>query len=72
MGAPTNAAYVKKVLANSEPSTHGVIATVGEERLASNLGINCFALCRSNLLNNIYAGTGSESPAKVLELRAVP
>jgi|HubBroStandDraft_2_1064218.scaffolds.fasta_scaffold47666_3 hypothetical protein len=43
MGAPTNAAYVKKVLANSEPSTQGVIATVGEERLASNLGINCFA-----------------------------
>ena len=23
MGAPTNAANVKKVLANSEPSTHG-------------------------------------------------
>ena len=23
MGAPTNAAYVKKVLLNSEPSTHG-------------------------------------------------
>jgi hypothetical protein len=43
MGAPTNAAYVKKVLANSEPSTQGGIATVGEERLASNLGFNCFA-----------------------------
>ena len=27
MGAPTNAAYVKKVLANSEPSTQGGIAT---------------------------------------------
>jgi hypothetical protein len=25
MGAPTNAAYVKEVLANSEPSTHGWI-----------------------------------------------
>jgi hypothetical protein len=48
------------------------IATVGEERLASNLGINCFALCRSNLLNIIYAGTASKSLAKVLELRAVP
>jgi len=24
MAAPTNAAYVKKVLANSEPSTHGI------------------------------------------------
>jgi len=23
MAAPTNAAYVKKALANSEPSTHG-------------------------------------------------
>jgi hypothetical protein len=46
--------------------------TVGEERLASNLGINCFAYCRANLLNNIYAGTASESLAKVLELRAVP
>ena len=43
MAAPTNAAYVKKVLANSEPSTQGGIATVGEERLASNLGFNCFA-----------------------------
>src|SRR5205807_7551171 len=26
MAAPTNAAFVKKVLANSEPSTHGPIA----------------------------------------------
>ena len=25
MAAPTNAAYVKKVLANSEPSTHGTL-----------------------------------------------
>jgi hypothetical protein len=27
MAAPTNAAYVKKVLANSEPSTHGTNRT---------------------------------------------
>jgi hypothetical protein len=27
MAAPTNAAYVKKVLANSEPSTHGTKRT---------------------------------------------
>jgi hypothetical protein len=47
-------------------------ATVCEERLASNLGINCFASCRSNLLNIIYAGTASKFLAKVLELRAVP
>ena len=29
MAAPTNAANVKKVLANSEPSTHGTAATCG-------------------------------------------
>jgi hypothetical protein len=28
MAAPTNAAYVKKTLANSEPSTHGVRAAL--------------------------------------------
>jgi hypothetical protein len=28
MAAPTNAAYVKKVLANSEPSTHGTKRTI--------------------------------------------
>jgi len=27
MAAPTNAAYVKKALANSEPSTHGTQRT---------------------------------------------
>ena len=27
MAAPTNAAYVKKILANSEPSTHGTQRT---------------------------------------------
>ena len=27
MAAPTNAAYVKKILANSEPSTHGTKRT---------------------------------------------
>src|SRR5213592_4997436 len=30
MAAPTNAAFVKKVLANSEPSTHGPKRTFGE------------------------------------------
>jgi hypothetical protein len=59
--APTCAAVYRRVT-----------ATVGGERLASNLGINYFAQCRSNLLNNVYAGTASEIPAKVLELRAVP
>jgi hypothetical protein len=29
MAAPTNAAYVKKALANSEPSTHGTKRTNG-------------------------------------------
>ena len=28
MAAPTNAAYVKKALANSEPSTHGTKRTI--------------------------------------------
>ena len=32
MGAPTNAAYVKKVLANSEPSTHEVNAEAAKAR----------------------------------------
>jgi hypothetical protein len=30
MGAPTNAAYVKKVLANSEPSTQGGKADIDQ------------------------------------------
>jgi hypothetical protein len=32
MAAPTNAAYVKKVLANSEPSTHGIFETFLDAR----------------------------------------
>ena len=32
MAAPTNAAFVKKVLANSEPSTHGPNAKCGDVR----------------------------------------
>jgi hypothetical protein len=32
MAAPTNAAYVKKVLANSEPSTHGTKRTYSDVR----------------------------------------
>src|SRR5450756_2414010 len=32
MAAPTNAAYVKKVLANSEPSTHGSFETSRDVR----------------------------------------
>src|SRR4026209_289620 len=44
MAAPTNAAYVKKALANSEPSTHGTkrtrrplqkMSAFGEERTSS-------------------------------------
>ena len=35
MAAPTNAAFVKKVLANSEPSTHGPSRTSGNVRLMS-------------------------------------
>src|SRR6476620_11257983 len=35
MAAPTNAANVKKVLANSEPSTHGTSQTNGDEERRS-------------------------------------
>src|SRR3954462_5537972 len=38
MAAPTNAAYVKKALANSEPSTHGTSATYGDVAAMSALG----------------------------------
>jgi hypothetical protein len=46
MGAPTNAANVKKVLANSEPSTHGGkadirIVALSSRRLAQNVNGNC-------------------------------
>jgi hypothetical protein len=34
MAAPTNTALVKKVLANSEPSTHGAVRTRGEAEVA--------------------------------------
>src|SRR5580704_4452566 len=37
-GAPTNAASVKKVLANSEPSTHGGIASVQTCEPSQSLG----------------------------------
>jgi hypothetical protein len=37
MAAPTNAAFVKKVLANSEPSTHGPSETWPGVRLASGM-----------------------------------
>ena len=35
MAAPTNAAFVKKVLANSEPSTHGLLHVVSRLRSGS-------------------------------------
>ena len=38
MAAPTNAAYVKKVLANSEPSTHGTNRTSGHVRFSVAIG----------------------------------
>jgi hypothetical protein len=38
MAAPTNAAFVKKVLANSEPSTHGPKRTFGDSCLESAFG----------------------------------
>ena len=38
MAAPTNAAFVKKVFANSEPSTHGPKRTLGRRRGMSAFG----------------------------------
>ena len=38
MAAPTNAAYVKKVLANPEPSTHGTKPTSIHVRFAVAIG----------------------------------
>ena len=38
MAAPTNAANVKKALANSEPSTHGTNATSSDVRFVAVLG----------------------------------
>jgi hypothetical protein len=35
MAAPTNAAFVKKPLANSEPSTHGTNATSSDVRFSN-------------------------------------
>ena len=38
MAAPTNAAYVKKALANSEPSTHGTFETSTDVRYLAAFG----------------------------------
>src|SRR6476660_4108962 len=38
MAAPTNAAYVKKALANSEPSTHGTFLPCQPRRVMSAIG----------------------------------
>jgi hypothetical protein len=38
MAAPTNADYVKKALANSEPSTHGTFETSGNVGSAVAIG----------------------------------
>ena len=39
MAAPTNAAYVKKALANSEPSTHGTFKMSTEVRYTAAFGL---------------------------------
>jgi hypothetical protein len=38
MAAPTNAAYVKKTLANSEPSTHGTKLPIRNVRYMAAFG----------------------------------
>jgi hypothetical protein len=51
MAAPTNAANVKKVLVNSEPSTHGTMR--GEEVVPTEAGAHTLALDRKR--NKLYA-----------------
>src|SRR4051794_28973575 len=38
MAAPTNAAYVKKALANSEPSTHGTSRQISSREFTVGIG----------------------------------
>ena len=45
MAAPTNAAFVKKVLANSEPSKHGTFRTSSDVRSSVAFG------CKPDILN---------------------
>ena len=49
MAAPTNAAFVKKTLANSEPSTHGPSETLADVRVESEI---CTKPDIANLLGN--------------------
>ena len=48
MGAPTNAANVKKVLANSEPSTHG-----GKADIAVTCGLAPVSECMRRLAKQL-------------------
>ena len=43
MAAPTNAANVKKALANSEPSTHGTNAKASDVRFVAALKVLAYA-----------------------------
>jgi hypothetical protein len=43
MAAPTNAAHVKKVLVNSEPSTHGTNAKASDVRFVAALKVLAYA-----------------------------
>ena len=47
MGAPTNTAYAKKVLANPQPSTHGGKADVPGALLNDAIDLGCVKTRRS-------------------------
>src|SRR5258708_6058792 len=63
MAAPTNAANVKKALANSEPSTHGTFRTSQDVRLESakwaNADIDQVAVTNRNFISTRPGAPGA-------------
>src|SRR5678815_4504541 len=53
MAAPTNAANVKKVLVNSEPSTHGTSETNGDDAPKSGAGSGCGRMADSDQTSRV-------------------
>jgi hypothetical protein len=55
MAAPTNAANVKKALANSEPSTHGTKRTSRHVRACKS--VVAVLICYLGLPNNVWTSS---------------
>ena len=62
MAAPTNAAYVKKALANSEPSTHGTKRTFHDVRFYAATGTNADIERTGSSILVISARRSTDSP----------